>query len=83
VFTDRSINPPYCNIKSVKAIEGANKYRAIMLNDWRVTRQLVITEGRLNNFKINKMMKIRVKEIIDLNARIREINSVDLEDIEF
>jgi hypothetical protein len=29
------------------------------------------------------MMKIRVKEIIDLNARIREINSVDLEDIEF
>jgi hypothetical protein len=36
----------------------------------------------LNNFKINKMMKIRVKEIIDLNA-IREINSVDLEDIEF
>jgi hypothetical protein len=28
-------------------------------------------------------MKIRVKEIIDLNARIREINSVDLEDIEF
>jgi hypothetical protein len=27
-------------------------------------------------------MKIRVKEIIDLNAR-REINSVDLEDIEF
>jgi hypothetical protein len=37
----------------------------------------------LNNFKINKMMKIRVKEIIDLNARIREINSVDLEDIEF
>jgi hypothetical protein len=30
-FTDRSTNPPYCNIKSVKAIEGANKYRAIML----------------------------------------------------
>jgi hypothetical protein len=28
-------------------------------------------------------MKIRVKEIIDLNARIREINSVDLEDIDF
>jgi uncharacterized membrane protein YGL010W len=27
----------------------------------------------LNNFKINKMMKIRVKEIIDLNARIRLI----------
>jgi hypothetical protein len=30
-FTDRSTNPPYCNIKSVRAIEGANKYRAIML----------------------------------------------------
>jgi hypothetical protein len=30
-FTDRSTNPPYSNIKSVRAIEGANKYRAIML----------------------------------------------------
>jgi hypothetical protein len=30
-FTDRSTNPPYCNIKTVRAIEGANKYRAIML----------------------------------------------------
>ena len=30
-FTDRSNNPPYCNIKIVRAIEGANKYRAIML----------------------------------------------------
>lgn len=30
-FTDRSKNPPYCNIKIVRAIEGANKYRAIIL----------------------------------------------------
>jgi hypothetical protein len=30
-FTDRSTNPPYCNIKTVRAIEGANKYRAIMI----------------------------------------------------
>ena len=30
-FTDRSTNPPYCNIKTVRAIEGANKYRTIML----------------------------------------------------
>ncbi|MFH2032061.1 MAG: hypothetical protein ABIJ40_15810 [Bacteroidota bacterium] len=30
-FTDRSTNPPYCNIKTVRAIEGANKYRAIIL----------------------------------------------------
>lgn len=30
-FTDRGANPPYSNIKSVKAIEGANKYRAIIL----------------------------------------------------
>jgi hypothetical protein len=59
--------------KVSKRIEGANKYRAIMLQRFeKVTRQLVITEGRLNNFKINKMMKIRVKEIIDLNARIRD-----------
>jgi hypothetical protein len=32
--------------------------------------------------QINKM-RIRVTEIIDLKERIREINSVDLEDIEF
>ncbi len=30
-FTSRSSNPPYCNIKTVEAIKGANKYRAIML----------------------------------------------------
>lgn len=30
-FTYRSENPPHTNIKVVKAIEGANKYRAIML----------------------------------------------------
>jgi len=30
-FTDRSTNLPYCNIKTVRAIEGANKYRAIMI----------------------------------------------------
>jgi len=30
-FTDRSTNPPHCNIKTARAIEGANKYRAIML----------------------------------------------------
>ena len=30
-FTNRSENPPYCNIKTVRAIEGANKYRAIMI----------------------------------------------------
>lgn len=30
-FTDRSTNPPYCNIKTVRSIEGANKYRAIMI----------------------------------------------------
>jgi hypothetical protein len=59
--------------KVSKTIEGANKYRNNASTIGEVTRQLVITEGRLNNFKINKMMKIRVKEIIDLNARIREI----------
>jgi hypothetical protein len=30
-FTYRSENPPHTNIKIVRAIEGANKYRAIML----------------------------------------------------
>ena len=30
-FTNKSENPPYCNIKTVRAIEGANKYRAIIL----------------------------------------------------
>jgi hypothetical protein len=30
-FTYRSENPPHTNMKVVRAIEGANKYRAIML----------------------------------------------------
>jgi hypothetical protein len=30
-FTDRSKNPPYTNVKTIRAIEGANKYRAIIL----------------------------------------------------
>ena len=30
-YTRRSENSPYTNIKTVKAIEGAKKYRAIMI----------------------------------------------------
>jgi hypothetical protein len=30
-FTFRSENPPYTNIKAVRAIEGANKYSAVLL----------------------------------------------------
>ena len=30
-YTRRNENPPYTNIKTVKAIEGAKKYRAIMI----------------------------------------------------
>ena len=30
-FTRGSENPPYTNIKTIRAIEGAKKYRAIMM----------------------------------------------------